>query len=202
MMNNNDMTYPSLMISSTNKGKINEFKRFFYDLPLEVKTPPSLLKINEDGKTFVENARIKAIETAKLTNTFCLADDSGLCIEALGGLPGVGSARYAKSDAERVDRVLEEMSGHKNRNAYFIAAICISSPSGGVFLEVEAQCEGLIAFSARGLNGFGYDPIFEVAQTGLTFAEMDIEQKRKFGHRGKAFELLKPLIKEKISSFY
>ena len=193
---------PKLIIASTNKGKINEFNDFFYDLPFDLKKMPGSLKINENGNSFIENARIKAIETAKLTESFCFADDSGLCIESLGGLPGIGSARYAKSDSERVDRVLKEMTAYKNRNAYFISALCIASPSDGVFLEVQGKCHGLITFSPRGINGFGYDPIFEVLPTGLTFAEMDIEQKRKFGHRGKAFQLLKPLLREKISSFY
>ena len=182
---------PILVIASTNIGKVNEFKSLLNNFPIEIIRPPNDLIVKETGRTFIENARIKATITAEITSNFCLADDSGLCIESLNGKPGIHSARYAKNDYERVQRVLKELSGNINRSAYFMSALCIASPKGKVLLQVQGRCDGVITFSPRGENGFGYDPIFEVTSIGKTFAEMEKEIKHKVGHRGKAFELLK-----------
>ena len=111
-------------------------------------------------------------------------------VKALSGAPGVHSARYANSDQERIHRLLKEMEPFEQRTASFHSALCMVQPNNEIFLEVEGVCEGLITNSPRGSNGFGYDPIFEVLKIGLTFAEMEIEQKQALSHRGRAFELL------------
>ncbi len=192
---------PILIIASTNQGKVNEFKSLLEDFPLEVIMQPDGLIVNETGKTFLENARIKAKATSKYTGKNCLADDSGLCIASLDGAPGINSARYANTDHERIQRVLKELSGVQDRKAYFISALCISSPDGEILIEVQGKCEGVITNTPRGEKGFGYDPIFEVIPTGKTFAEMGEVKKQKLGHRGKAFELLKPSLTNILANF-
>ena len=116
------------------------------------------------------------------------------------GAPGVFSARYAVNDEERIERILRELDGFSNRKAHFVAALCFSSPDTRYFVEVEGRCEGEIATSPRGDAGFGYDPIFVELETGLTFAEMTKEMKQKYGHRGKAFSLLRPHLLELMNS--
>ncbi len=185
-----------LVLASTNEGKINEFRQFLSHFELTLQAQPKGVFVDETGQTFAENARLKALSVAKVTGHCSLADDSGLCVEALNGEPGVRSARYALNDEARINRLLSELDGHLNRRAFFSAAICVASPSGEVLIEVEGHCDGVIADSPRGINGFGYDPIFEVGSTGLTFAEMEIGQKRLLGHRGRAFALLEPRLKK------
>ena len=190
------LSIPKLVIASANLGKVEEFQELLACLPFSVISQPKGIQVQEDGKTFAENARKKALKVASLTGEFSLSDDSGLSVIALGGLPGIHSARYASTDFERVKRLLAEMSLFKNRKAYFSAALCFASPKEGVLIEVEGRCEGVITNSPRGNNGFGYDPIFEVKGTGLTFAEMAIERKKLISHRGIAFQKLIPKLKK------
>ena len=185
----------SLIIASGNLGKVREFKELLRKLPLNVKAQPEALEIEETGKSFIENARIKAVTVSKFSNDWVLADDSGLSVEALNGAPGIYSARYAKTDSERINRLLKELEPFDDRNAVFIAALCIAK-KGKIILEVEGRCNGVITTTPRGEEGFGYDPVFEVLDLGKTFAEIGIKQKRLFGHRGKAFELLMPGLKK------
>ena len=183
-----------LVIASGNQGKIKEFQTLLADFPLKVLTQPLDLEIEETGKTFMENARIKAIAVSKKTGHISLADDSGLTVEALGGAPGIYSSRYANSDKERIQKLLNELKPFTNRKAKFECALCIASGEK-VLIEVTGFCKGLITFSQRGSNGFGYDPIFEVFGLGQTFAEMNQNKKKQIGHRGNAFKLLKPKLK-------
>ena len=176
-----------LVIASGNQGKIREFQGLLADLPVSVEAQPDGLDIDETGETFQANARIKAQAVARLTGHWALADDSGLSVTALGGAPGVHSARYAPSDSERISKLLLALTGETNRHARFCAALCIADPEGQPLLEVEGRCEGLITTEPRGEGGFGYDPIFEVAGTGCTFAEMPLAEKKHHGHRGQAF---------------
>tara|TARA_Y100001968_G_scaffold328758_1_gene376541 strand:+ start:2257 stop:2865 length:609 start_codon:yes stop_codon:yes gene_type:complete len=192
---------PEVVIASSNNGKINEFKVLLEDLPCSIVAQPKALDVEETGSTFIENARIKALAAAKLTGQFALADDSGLCVEALQGAPGVHSARYAISDKARITRLLDEMSDCTNRSAIFVACLCFASPQHGVLLEVYGKCKGVITYSPRGINGFGYDPVFELPEISKTFAEMTKSQKQKIGHRGKAFSLIKPTLEELLYSF-
>ncbi len=195
-MSSSELAKRVLVIASGNAGKIREFSQLLAHLPLSVQAQPKDLAVEETGQTFAENARIKALTVAQATGQWALADDSGLSVEALAGAPGVYSARYAASDALRIKRLLRELKGIDDRRAHFSAALCIASETNEVLLEVEGRCEGLIAHAARGEKGFGYDPIFEVDATGTTFAEMTIEQKRQWSHRGCAFALLDPALQE------
>ena len=180
-----------LVIASSNEGKIKEFQKLLEDFPFNLLSQPFGFEIEETGKTFRENARIKAIAASKETGNLSLADDSGLSVEALGGAPGIYSSRYANSDKERIEKLLAELKPFPNRKAKFECALCIAS-GDKVLIEVTGFCEGIITFSKKGKNGFGYDPIFEVSGLGETFAEMNQNKKREIGHRGNAFKLLKP----------
>ena len=150
------------------------------------------IEVEEDGLTFRDNAIKKASEVSRKTKNFSIADDSGICIEALGGKPGIYSSRYAENDQKRIERVLNELDGEENRGAFFIANICVCSPNGDVILESEAKCFGNIILKPRGKGGFGYDPIFEELSSKLTFAEMNKELKDLFSHRGKALKKIIP----------
>ena len=189
----------TLVIASSNEGKIKEFKKLLEDLPVNLLNQPFGFEVEETGKTFIENARIKAIAVSKETGNLSLADDSGLSVEALGGAPGIYSSRYANSDKERIEKLLAELKPFPNRKAKFECALCIAS-GAKVLIEVSGFCEGLITFSPRGKNGFGYDPIFEVSLLGETFAEMNYEKKKHIGHRGNAFKLLKPELKKLLTA--
>jgi XTP/dITP diphosphohydrolase len=150
-------------------------------------------EVEEDGRTFEENAYKKASFTARVLGLPALADDSGLVIEALGGAPGVYSARFAgarATDAERCARVLSEMAAKTDRRAAFECVISIAVPTGQA-LTYEARCEGMIAEKAVGRNGFGYDPIFYYPPLKKTLAELTRSEKSRISHRGKALAELK-----------
>jgi XTP/dITP diphosphohydrolase len=129
---------------------------------------------------------------ALATGNWAIADDSGLQVDALGGAPGVYSARYGKTDSERIARVLRELDNQTNRQAQFACAVAIARPDGAIALQSEGVCRGEILQSPRGNGGFGYDPIFYVPELQLTFAEMTPDLKRSISHRGKAIEALLP----------
>ena len=188
-----------LVIASGNKGKIGEFKKLLDDFPFDLLTQPVGFEIEETGNTFMENARIKAIAVSQATGNLSLADDSGLSVEALGGAPGIYSSRYASSDKQRIEKLLAELKPFSNRKAKFECALCIASGEK-VLIEVSGFCEGLITFFPKGKNGFGYDPIFEVSGLGETYAEMDHKKKKHIGHRGNAFKLLIPKLKQLLGS--
>jgi XTP/dITP diphosphohydrolase len=187
-----------LVIASSNEGKIQEFKKLLQDFPFDLLTQPIGLEIEETGKTFMENARIKAIAVSKETGQLSLGDDSGLSVDALGGAPGIYSSRYANSDKERIEKLLTELKPFANRKAKFECALCIASGEK-VLIEVKGFCEGQITFAKKGKNGFGYDPIFEVFELGETFAEMTYDKKKQIGHRGNAFKLLRPELKKLLN---
>ena len=189
----------TLVIASGNAGKIREFQGLLQHLPLDVKPQPEGMDVEETGSTFAANARIKAKAVATTTGHWALADDSGLSVNALGGAPGVHSARYAPTDPERITKLLGALSKTSERDAQFCAALCVAAPDGSVLIEVEGRCEGLITTEPRGDGGFGYDPVFEVSGTGLTFAEMPLSDKKNHGHRGKAFALREPRLRALLS---
>jgi len=191
-----------LVIASGNAGKIREFAALLAALPLEIQPQPEGMEVEETGTTLAANARLKAEAVARATGCWTLADDSGLAVEALNGAPGVQSARYADSDAERIGRLLRELAAANrgreaaglppDRGARFTAALAVADPSGTIRLEVEGHCPGLILEEPRGGGGFAYDPVFLVPELGLSFAEMDKATKGRIGHRGRAFALLEP----------
>ena len=187
----------TLVIASGNAGKVREFGALLADLGLQTQAQPDGLEVEETGLTFADNARLKAEAVARATGCWALADDSGLSVDALGGAPGVHSARYADTDSARIERLLRELSAegahdHAMRGACFTAALALANPLGEVVLEVEGSCPGVILEAPRGDGGFGYDPVFYVPEAGLTFAEMPHSQKADLGHRGRAFAALKP----------
>ena len=188
----------NLYLASKNKGKIAEYKKLLAGVNCKLLLQPESLEVEEDGLTFRDNAIKKASEVSRKTNNFSIADDSGICIEALDGKPGIYSSRYAENDQKRIERVLRELDGVQNRSAFFIANICVCSPNGEVIIESEAKCYGNIILNPRGKGGFGYDPIFEEISTRLTFAEMNNDIKDSCSHRGKA---LKKIIPDLIKIF-
>ncbi len=200
------MTSPTpLVIASGNAGKIREFSALLANLPLVVRPQPEGLEVDETGATFAENARLKAEAVARATGCWALADDSGLAVDALGGAPGVLSARYAPTDPARIARLLAELAGvgasdSFQRGAAFIAALALADPSGTVRLAVEGRCQGVITAVPRGDGGFGYDPVFLVPELNLTFAEMDKATKSRVGHRGRAFAALEPKLRELLAT--
>ena len=185
-----------LVIATGNPGKITEIQELLAGFPIETKSLDDfgpIPQVVEDGETFDENAYKKASFTAKILGIPALADDSGLVVEALGGAPGVLSARYAgenATDEQRVAKLLNEMKGQTHRRAVFECVLSIALPSGPA-LTYEARCEGLIAQQPAGQNGFGYDPIFFYPPLNKTFGQMTIAEKSQVSHRGKALNELK-----------
>lgn len=185
-----------LVIATGNAGKITEIRELLTGFAVEIKSLDDfgpIPQVEEDGHTFDENAYKKASITAKILGLPALADDSGLMVEALGGGPGVLSARYAgekASDEQRVAKLLEAMKGKTNRKAAFQCVISVAVPAGEA-LTYEARCEGLIADAPAGQRGFGYDPIFYYPPLGKTFGQMTIAEKSRVSHRGKALNELK-----------
>ena len=185
-----------LYLASRNQGKIKEYQKLLGLVNCKLVLQPDSIEVIEDGNSFKENAIKKACEVARKMKNFAIADDSGLCINALNGRPGINSSRYADTDNNRIKRVLNELREIEDRSAHFIANICLSSPEGKVILDIEAKCYGKILLKTRGNNGFGYDPIFEEVSSKLTFAEMNEEMKDKLSHRGKAIaEIIPDLVK-------
>jgi XTP/dITP diphosphohydrolase len=185
-----------LVVATGNPGKLREMQTYLSDQGWELQLKPPELEIEETEDTFAANACLKASAVAKATGEWAIADDSGLEVDALNGAPGIYSARYGTTDAERIERLLRELGDDSNRGAQFVCVIAIARPDGAIALQVEGICQGEILREARGTGGFGYDPIFYVPKQGLTFAEMTPEIKRRYSHRGKAFQSLLPQLNQ------
>lgn len=153
---------------------------------------PENLDVPETESTFLGNACLKATTVAQATGHWAIADDSGLEVDALGGRPGIYSARYGATDGERIERLLGELGAEQNRQAKFVCALAVASPDGKIALTEVGECSGEILWTPQGENGFGYDPIFYVPSQTQTFAEMDRETKRNISHRGVALRALLP----------
>ncbi|MHC0065289.1 RdgB/HAM1 family non-canonical purine NTP pyrophosphatase [Nostoc sp. UIC 10890] len=188
-----------LVVATGNPGKLREMQAYLENSGWELTLKPEELEIEETGETFAANACLKASQIAKATGNWAIADDSGLQVDALNGSPGVYSARYAKTDSERIARILSELGNEENRQAQFVCAVAIARPDGAIILQSEGICRGEILHAPRGDSGFGYDPIFYVQELQLTFAEMTKELKRSISHRGKAFKALLPQL-ERVRS--
>jgi XTP/dITP diphosphohydrolase len=190
------MTF-SLILATSNLGKIREFQSFLDGW--EILPKPPEIDIQETGKTFQANAQLKALGVAKETGKWALGEDSGLEVFSLDGQPGIYSARWGKSDEDRIKRLLDKMGQIKSRQARFVSSIVLASPTE-ILCQVEGVCEGEILTEPRGSGGFGYDPIFYYPPLGLTMAEMTLEQKQEISHRGKALRALLPKLTELTQS--
>ena len=196
----------SLLVATSNRGKLDEVRALLSDLPLDVvalgDALPELGPIREDGATFAENALLKARAASTAATMLTLADDSGLEVDALGGRPGVRSARYAKegaTDAENNATLLSALDevDEAQRSARFRCAVALVDPwaeSDARELVVHGCCEGAIARHPRGSGGFGYDPLFLVAGLGRTMAELDEAEKNTVSHRASALAKLRPTL--------
>ncbi|MDH6061297.1 RdgB/HAM1 family non-canonical purine NTP pyrophosphatase [Chrysosporum bergii ANA360D] len=183
-----------LVVATGNPGKLREMQAYLANSGWELILKPEELEVEETGETFAANACLKASQIAQATGQWAVADDSGLQVDALGGAPGVYSARYGTSDADRIARLLRELGDTVNRQAQFFCAVAIARPDGTIALESEGVCRGEILYAPRGEGGFGYDPIFYVPEKHLTFAEMSRELKGSISHRGKALQALVPYL--------
>jgi XTP/dITP diphosphohydrolase len=184
-----------ILIGTTNPHKLQEVRDILHGLPVELITPDEtspLPEVVEDGRTFKENAVKKAVECARFTWEWTVADDSGLEVDALGGEPGVRSARYAGEDVSYENNNRKLLDALKDipkerRTARFVCVIALARPEGLVFV-VEGECSGLISEEHRGEHGFGYDPVFYPAGHTKTFAELGPEIKNQISHRARALE--------------
>jgi XTP/dITP diphosphohydrolase len=179
----------TLVLATGNANKIAEMQDCFHGWQILPK--PADLEIEETGSTFNANAHLKALGVAQATGHLALGEDSGLEIRALGGQPGVLSARWGQSDSERIGRVLRELEGITDRQAQFVSTIVIASPSA-ILYEVSGICVGELLTTPRGTGGFGYDPIFYYPPLALTLAEMSRAQKQQISHRGQSLQKLRP----------
>ena len=201
-----------ILVATTNVGKIAELKAML-DLDadwLDLSYYPEVEEIEEDGETFIENACKKATEYARITGQWTIADDSGLQVDALGGEPGVKSARYSGEktinddgtliDHRNIEKVLKLLEGIPNekRTARFFCSLCLATPDH-ILIETEGTLEGLITKKEIGKNGFGYDPIFFVQGLNKTVAQLTPEEKNAISHRGNAIRKLKPLLTKLMS---
>jgi len=186
----------TLVIATRNTGKTSEIRDLLKGFPINIKNLDDfgpIPEVEEDGNTFDENAYKKASFAARILGLPALSDDSGLLVEALGGAPGVHSARYAgenATDKQRRDKLLQAMEEKTDRRAAFECVISIAVPTGAA-LTYEARCEGIIAEKPAGSNGFGYDPVFYYPPLKKTFAELTIQEKSRVSHRGKALRELR-----------
>lgn len=195
----------SFVLASNNKHKIEEFKHMFPEKTIISMSEVGFTdEIDESGNSFLENSLIKAKAVSKFLkakgiNAVVVADDSGLCVDALGGKPGIYSARYAKEHDDKANRkqLLDDLHGVKNRSAHFVCVIVKVFPDGS-YVSVEGKTFGKILEKEYGENGFGYDPLFFSEDLKKTFAEATSEEKNSVSHRGRAIEKLKNLEKHSV----
>jgi XTP/dITP diphosphohydrolase len=201
-MNNNKGS--PLLIATNNKGKVKELQDLLKDSEIELITPAQIklhLEVIEDGSTYAENATKKALAFANASGLISLADDSGLEVDALGGGPGLYSARYGSSNGEKLsdkDRREYLIQNLQNKprpwTARFHATIAVAVPNHETYLS-EGFCEGVIIPDERGTSGFGYDPIFLLTELGKTMAELSLDEKNRLSHRARAVLKAKPVLK-------
>jgi XTP/dITP diphosphohydrolase len=196
-----------ILVATHNVGKLHEILVLLHKLPVEIVTPEHLnlvLAIKETGTTYAENAAIKAVAYAKASGLLSLADDSGLEVDALDGLPGLHSARFAPwagaSDADRRALLLERLQTKTPPwTARFRCIVAVAKPSGETQFT-QGVCPGVIISEERGEKGFGYDPIFLIHELGKTMAELDMEEKNALSHRGRAVRAAYPILLQMLKN--
>ena len=194
-----------IILATKNKGKIKDFEKLTDKMDIEVLSILDNIDfpdVVEDGKTFEENSAKKALEIAKYTGIITVSDDSGLCVDALNGEPGIYSARYSGEDGndeKNIEKLLKNLSDvEKNdRKAHFVSVVSIAFPDGTV-KSFRGETQGEILFEKEGNNGFGYDPVFYSYDLEKSFWVATIEEKKSVSHRGRAFEKLKKEVLEKL----
>lgn len=191
-----------LILASNNKKKLKELREILSGFGIEVLSQSEAgidLEVEETGSTFAENAFLKADGACKVSGEACIADDSGLVVEALGGAPGVYSARYGGEgldDTQRYELLLKNLENEEHRDAKFVSSIACVFPDGSV-ISAEGECRGVITREPRGEGGFGYDPVFYMESLGKTMAEVTPEEKNAVSHRGNALRKFR----EELSKF-
>lgn len=193
-----------LVLASKNKKKLAEMNEILSRLGIEVCSEAEAgvdVEVEETGETFEENSLLKARAVMEASGMPAIADDSGLCVDALGGAPGVYSARYGGEgldDTARYRLLLENMRGQMPRTARFVSVITCCFPNGDV-ISARGECPGTIAFAPMGEGGFGYDPVFFLPQMKKTFAQLSAEEKNAISHRGKALEVFQARLEEYLN---
>lgn len=177
-----------IVFATANPHKLQEVKDICGNCGFEFVLPEGDFNPVENGSTFEENSFIKAIEAYRVSNTYCLADDSGLCVEALDGAPGLYSARYAGTQDEKIKKLLYELSDKDNRRAKFVCCMTLLDKNGKMIFQTTGECHGSIVKERKGVNGFGYDPIFLVDGYSKTMAELSSSEKNKISHRAVALK--------------
>jgi len=192
-----------LLLATRNEGKLRELRGLLHmpDLVLETFAQyPLIGDLEETGATFEANARAKASHAARSSGVLALGEDSGLEVDALGGAPGVLSARYSGThgdDRANLEKLLRELARAENRRARFVCTVAVSEPDGEVTATARGTCEGAIALTPRGAGGFGYDPIFlPDGAHGRTMAELTSDEKGRLSHRGQALRRIAPFLRE------
>ncbi|MBM6938726.1 XTP/dITP diphosphatase [Pseudoflavonifractor phocaeensis] len=192
-----------LVLASKNEKKLKELRDILSAQGVEVVSEADVgvdVEVEETGTTFAENAYLKAHAVMEAAGLPAVADDSGLCVDALNGAPGVYSARYGGPDLDDAGRyrlLLENMRGQLDRRCKFVSAICCCFPDG-TKVEAQGECAGTLAYAPRGTDGFGYDPIFFLPELKKTFAQLTAEEKNAISHRGKALAAFREKLKDKI----
>lgn len=192
-----------LLVATNNRGKLREILSLLEELRLDIVTPQMLginMDVEEHGSTYDENASLKAVALVQASGVITLADDSGLEVDALGGLPGLRSARFSPlvnaTDADRRVYLLSKLQVHPRPwTAYFHCSVAIATPQGEVYFS-QGDCPGEIIPDERGSNGFGYDPIFFIPEAGLTMAELEMPDKNRLSHRARAIKAAIPTLLE------
>ena len=196
---------PKILIATANRGKLHEIHALLADLPLTLLLPADLglaLEVAETGDTYAVNAALKATAFAQLSGLLTLADDSGLEVDALGGLPGVRSARFSPlpraTDADRRQYLLQQLAGKARPwTAHFHCTVALAEPDEEV-VYFEGDCLGEIIPTERGDNGFGYDPIFLLPELGRTMAELSMAEKNRLSHRARAIIAATPFLRHRF----
>ncbi len=197
-----------LVVGSRNRKKIGELVELLTPHGFTLRTLadfPEALDVVEDGETFADNAARKACQQARHLGQWVLGEDSGLCVDALGGAPGVYSARYSgpqATDQSNNERLLAELAGvpADRRTAYYVCHMTLSNPAGQIVVDCEGTCRGRLRTSASGAGGFGYDPLFELPEYGRTFGELSAVVKGVLSHRARAVRLFVPRLLAVVES--
>ena len=187
-----------IVFATGNPHKLQEVNEIAQGSGIEFILPPDNFNPIENGKTFEQNSIIKAQEASRVSGQISLADDSGLCVDALDGAPGIHSARYDTTPQRRIDKLLKNLADTDNRKAKFVCVMTLTDKDGNVLSQVTGECHGQIAKEQSGTNGFGYDPIFIVDGYGITMAQMSEDLKNKISHRAAALSKMIRFIQENL----